>query len=73
MRGGKRKGAGRKPTGRVPLSVKVEPKTLRWLRIEAALNDCTLGEMIDSFAGQSPGSDLTVDRKHARRLTKLGS
>jgi len=47
--GGKRKGAGRKPTGRRPYLVRVKPKTMRVIRETAkAAGFKTPGELLDA-------------------------
>ncbi len=43
--GGKRKGAGRKPSGRKPFLVRMKPATMRVLKREAKPN--TVGEYLD--------------------------
>ena len=45
--GGKREGAGRKPTFKKQVLVRVEPSTERKIRSEAKAKGKTLGEVID--------------------------
>lgn len=45
--GGRRKGAGLKPTGRKPFCISLKPPTMRAIRSEAKRRNCSVSEVLE--------------------------